>query len=93
MQSLNTDQARVYEQVKSHLKHQLKHEKKECHCTDLQPLHMFVGGDGGTGKSFLIKTVQALVSKLWEDETCFTLCAVTAPTELAPFNDGGVTIP
>ena len=92
MQSLNPDQARVYEQVKSHLEHHLKHEKKECHCTDLQPLHMFVSGVGGTGKSFLIKTVWALVSKLWGDETRSTLCAVTAPTGLAAFNVGGVTI-
>ena len=92
VQSLDTDQARVYEQVKSHLKHQLKHEKKDCHCTDLQPLHMFVSGVGSTGKSFLIKTVRALVSELWRDETRSTLCAVTAPTGLAAFNVGGVTI-
>ena len=92
VQSLNPDQARVYEQVKSHLEHQLKHEKKECHCTDLQPLHMFVSGVGGMGKSFFIKTVRALVSKLWGDETRSTLCAVTAPTGLAAFNVGGVTI-
>ena len=66
VQPLNTDQARVYDQVKSHLEYQLKHEKKECHCTDLQPLYMFVSGVGGTGKSFSIKTVRALVCKLWE---------------------------
>ena len=53
---------------------------------------MFVSGVGGTGKSFLIKTVRALVSKLWEEETRSTLCAVTAPTGLAAFNVGGVTI-
>ena len=70
----------------------LNPEKKESHCTDLQPLHMFVSGVGGTGKSFLIKTVRALVSKLWGEETRSTLCAVTAPTGLAAFNVGGVTI-
>ena len=63
VQSLNTDKARVYEQVQSHLKHQLKQEKKECHFTDLQPLHMFVSGVGGMGKCFLSKTVRALLSK------------------------------
>ena len=81
LHSLNPDQARVYEQVKSHLKHQLKHEKKECHCTDLQPLHMFVIGVGGTGKSFLIKTVWALVSKLWGDETQSILVLSLLPLE------------
>ena len=53
---------------------------------------MFVSGVGGTGKSFLIKTVRALVTKMWEEETRSTLCAVTAPTGLAAFNVGGVTI-
>ena len=53
VQSLNTNQARVYEQVKSHLKHQLKHKKKECHCADLQPLHMSVSGVGKYGQVFI----------------------------------------
>ncbi|CAI8020405.1 hypothetical protein GBAR_LOCUS12212 [Geodia barretti] len=57
VQSLDTDQARVYKHVKSLLEHQLTQEKKQCSCTDLKPLHMFVSGVGGTGKSFLIKTV------------------------------------
>ena len=71
VQSLNTDQARVYKHVKSHLE---THEKKQCSCTDLKPLHMFVSWVGGTGKSFLIKTVRALVTKMWENETQSTLC-------------------
>ena len=71
---------------------ELKHEKSECHCIDLQPLHVFISGVGGTGKSVLIKTLQALVSKLWEDETRSTLCAVTALTGLAAFNVSGVII-
>ena len=66
VQSLNTDQARVYDQVKSHFEHQLTHEKKQCSCADFKPLQMFVSGVGGTGKSFLIKTVRALVTKMWE---------------------------
>ena len=67
-------------------------DQSECHCIDLQPLHVFISGVGGTGKSVLIKTLQALLSKLWEDETRSTLCAVTAPTGLAVFNVSGVTI-
>jgi ATP-dependent DNA helicase PIF1 len=59
--SLNADQSRVYKQVKAHLEHHVLHECGWCQCKDLKPLHMFVSGVGGTGKSFLIKTVRALV--------------------------------
>ena len=45
---------------------------------------MFVSGVGGTGKSFLI------VDSLWTSEGL--KCAITAPTGLAAFNVGGVTI-
>ena len=53
---------------------------------------MFISGVGGTGKSFLIKTIRALLSEIWHDKTESLLCAVTAPTGLAAFNVGGVTI-
>ena len=53
---------------------------------------MFVSGVGGTGKSFLIKTIRALVSKIWDYKTGSPVCVVTAPTGLAAFNVGGVTI-
>jgi ATP-dependent exoDNAse (exonuclease V) alpha subunit len=53
---------------------------------------MFVSGVGGTGKSFLIKTIRALVTKVWHNEKDSLLCAVSAPTGLAAFNVGGVTI-
>ena len=55
--SLNIDQKRVFQLVKYHLEHQLQHENGACRCTDMKPLHMFVSGAGGTGKSFLIKTI------------------------------------
>ena len=53
---------------------------------------MFVSGVGGTGKSFLIKTIHSLVLQIWHKKTDSLLCAVTAPTGLAAFNIGGVTI-
>ena len=63
-----------------------------CIFSDLKPLDMFVSGVGGTCESFLIKTIRALVSKVWHDQSHSLLRAVTAPTGLAAFNVGGVTI-
>ena len=90
--SLNVDQARIFERIKQHFEHQVQHEKNMCKCSDLKPLNMFVSGVGGTGKSFLIKTIRAHVSKVWYDQSDSLLCAVTAPTGLAAFNVGGVSI-
>ena len=90
--SLNIDQGRVFEQVKSHLEHQALHESGTCKCTDFRPMHMFVSGVGGTGKSFLIKTIRALASQMWDCQAQSPVCVVTAPTGLAAFNVGGVTI-
>ena len=56
--SLNADQARIFDQVKRHLEHQAHHENDMCKCSRLKPLHMFVSGVGGTGTSFLIKTLK-----------------------------------
>jgi hypothetical protein len=92
LSSLNIDQKRVFQLVKYHLEHQLQHEDDACKCTDVKPLHMFVSGVGGTGKSFLIKTIRALVTKVWHNDKDSLLCAVSAPTGLAAFNVGGVTI-
>ena len=68
---LNADQRRVFEKVKSHFLNQQLHEGNKCQC-NLEPLRMFVSGVGGTGKSFLIETIKALVDQLWpcEDLTC-----------------------
>ena len=86
---LNADQRRVFEKVKSHFLHQQLHESKKCQC-NLKPLRMFVSGVGGTGKSFLIETIRALVDQLWPSEDL--TCAIAAPTGLAAFNVGGTTI-
>ena len=92
MSSLNADQARIFDQVKKHLEHQAHHESDMCKCNHLKPLRMFISGVGGTGKSFLIKTICALMPQVWYKKTDSLLCAVTAPTGLAAFNIGGVTI-
>ena len=61
--SLNADQSRVFERVTLHLEHQVLHASGDCKC---KPLHMFVSGVRGTGKSYLINTVRALVSDMWD---------------------------
>ena len=50
---------------------------------------MFISGVGGTGKSFLIEAIKALVRSLWPSSK--QTCAVGAPTSLAAYNVGGVT--
>ena len=89
---MNKDQARVYWLVKEHLLHQERYETSACQCTDLKPLHMFLTGVGGTGKSFLIEAIRSMVTEIWHGKTDGLTCAVTAPTGLAAFNVGGVTI-
>ena len=57
-QKLNSDQLRVFENISGHLYHQWQHEQGVCHCNALKPLHTFISGVGGTGKSFLIETIR-----------------------------------
>ena len=51
---------------------------------------MFVSGVGGTGKSFLIETIKALVGSMWSGDNTVT-CAISAPTGQASFNVGEIT--
>ena len=51
---------------------------------------MFISGVGGTGKSFLITTIKMQINYLWP--TNDLNCTIAAPTGLAAFNVGGVTI-
>ena len=56
-------------------------------------MHTFISGVGGTGKSFLIETIRKQVSEIWKDDTVLdTKCAVGAPTGLASYNIGGLTV-
>ena len=63
--------------------------KEKEKCRQIKPLHMFISGVGGTGKSFLIEAIKALVRSLWPSSK--QTCAVGAPTSLAAYNVGGVT--
>ena len=89
---LNADQLRVFNSVSDHLSHQKRHENGECSCTKNNPLCMFISGVGGTGKSFLIHTIRAMVNELWKDNKDSVRCALAAPTGLAAFNIDGVTV-
>ena len=86
---LNADQKRIYDRVNAHLVHYKRHEYDECKC-DLKPLRMFISGVGGTGKSFLIEALKLLVAKIWSNKELTVI--VAAPTGLAAFNVGGLTI-
>ena len=61
---LNADQKRVYDNIRNTLIHQKEHEEGQCLC-DYKPFTMFVSGVGGTGKSFLIEAIKALVDSLY----------------------------
>ena len=90
---LNKDQQGIFKQVTDHLTHQYQHEHNSCECNNLKPLHMFINAVGGTGKSFLIQTIISQVKEIWkEDVGTYTTCAVAAPTGLAAYNVGGVTV-
>ena len=87
---LNADQRRVFDTVKTHLLHERSHENNKCSCNDLKPLRLFISGVGDTGKSFLIEIIKILLTSMWNSDDL--LCAVAAPTGLAAFNVGGVTM-
>ena len=89
---LNLDQLRIFTNIKNHLVHQYQHETDQCTCNNFKPLHMFFSGVGGTGKSFLIETIRTQVTAIWGNDGDELTCAVAAPTGLAAFNVGGVTI-
>ena len=90
---LNEDHRRIFEQVVDHLHHQRRHETDDCKCRDLKPLHMFVSGVGGTGKSFLIETIRSQIKEIWKYHASDdTTCAVAAPTGLAAYNVDGVMV-
>ena len=93
IQMLNADQLRIFKMVSHHLCHQLKHEKGECPSKSFKPLHTFISGVGGTGKSFLIEAIRQQVSEIWKHDTDVdTKCVLGAPTGLASYNVGGITV-
>ena len=90
---LNSDQCRVFGNISGYLYHQWQHKQGVCNCNDMKPLHTFISGVGGTGKSFLIETIRRKVAEIWKDDASGdTKCAMGTPTGLASYNIGGVTV-
>lgn len=80
---LNADQLRIFNTVRSVIE------------GGKESLRIFVSGSGGTGKSYLINSISEYMSQYdsgASDEHQSVSVAVTAPTGLAAFNIGGVTI-
>jgi len=72
---LNTDQRRVFDKVTNTV------------MSDKSILRLYVSGEGGTGKSFLIKTI-----KYWIKQNLHKDTAIAAPTGIAAFNIDGLTV-
>lgn len=79
---LNSDQKRVFDHVTQALKEQVENP---CESHDL--LRLFVTGEGGTGKSFLIAVI-----KKYTHEALGKYTAVSAPTGVAARNINGMTM-
>ena len=80
---LNEDQLRVFNKVKTAIEAQVSTGVK----VDSELCRLFISGCGGTGKSFLIKTIRA-----WVQLTTGKDVIVAAPTGIAARNVNGLTI-
>ena len=96
---LNVDQKRIFDKIKSHLMSQKEREdllenesSRLLRLDTIKPLRMFISGVGGTGKSFLIEAIKCLVDDIWHPKSGEIMCAIAAPTGIAAFNVGGLTI-
>ncbi|XP_044594803.1 uncharacterized protein LOC123272168 [Cotesia glomerata] len=73
--NMNADQMKVFEKIKNNV------------LSDNTKLRLYVSGEGGTGKSFLINVIKRWIREELNRET-----VVTAPTGIAAFNINGLTI-
>lgn len=91
---LNKNQCRIFDNLSNHFQYQQRHENGECDCKHFKPVHMFISGVGGTGKSFLIETIRAKVAEIWKGSGIDgeIMCVVAAPTNLATYIINGVTV-
>ena len=92
--SLSPDQLRVYQQFVKNVEHYYLHKvtPQKCDCDSFVPLHIFVSGFGGSGKSYLIRTLMGFqyVKSEINMEPCHFLLG--APTGIASCNISGQTL-
>ena len=94
IQSLNVKQRQIFEVVNKWARSYVKSLSSEQR-TDIQPLHIFITGGAGCGKSHLIRTIHASVSKTLSYRSAYTektKVLLLAPTGVAAININGNTI-
>ena len=91
---LSEDQLKVYKLFVNNAEHYYAHQTKptSCCCGAYEPLHLFVSGFGGSGKSHLIRTLMGYqyVKSEVKKEPCHFLLG--APTGMASCNISGQTL-
>ena len=91
---LSKDQLKVYNMFVTNVEHYYAHQTKpmSCCCGAYEPLHLYVSGFGGSGKSHLIRTLmgyQYVMSEVQKKPCHFLL---GAPTGMASCNISGQTL-
>ena len=92
--SLSPDQRSVYDRIVENISHCAMHRKTppSCDCDQLKPLNLFVSGNPGCGKSYLIKALMGysyVQSEVRKNPLHLALCA---PTGIAARNINGRTL-
>ena len=89
---INVEQRRVFDKVTHAIRHQADHRSGACICKEERKPYFFISGQGGTGKSFIIRALMAWshlhskVLKTFENDI-----GLAAPTGLAACNICGQT--
>ena len=89
--SLNTKQRIPFDIVVHYTRELHKHRMKIRH-EPPEPFHLFVTGGAGTGKSHVIKAIKEHMERSMSGSQEMHACMVMAPTGVAAFNIGGLTI-
>ena len=92
IRSLNIKQREIYEVINKWARDYIKNRSCVLHI-DTPPLHLFITGSGGCGKSHLIKTVyHSLTKTLCSKNSDKPKVLLLAPTGVAAINIEGMTI-
>ena len=89
--SLNTKQRIPFDIVVHYTRELHKHRMKIRH-EPPEPFYLFVTGGAGTGKSHVIKAIKEHMERSMSGSQEMHACMVMAPTGVAAFNIGGLTI-